>query len=394
MQASARLRPSLLVRSTGQTCAAPGSDPVHVADLAAQLQTFHNNRLGVLIWQLEDPRDVRSLRLLDLNGAAERELGTSVRRVVGKAIIEAFPALLKTPLPERCRTVIESGIPETVGEVHYADSRVPERVFWFDCFPLPGGCVGAAFENITERKRSELTKAAALELLHRITVAINGSTVAATAAQVCLREVCQQIGWPVGRLFLADEHSATRFVPNPIWYFSDAHRFEGFRRATEMFEQDLTNKFVLDYRVRQGTKAGLIRSLGFSVLEGNTLRAILEFSSETAAPLDDALVSAIGDIGVQLGRVFEREGAAKAIQRMQRQDQERLSTTKKLRACTGRYGPSLKASLERLRTAGLTGGSTTARLVANSIELMQRCLAEMREIGSPPVEFGRNDPPR
>jgi hypothetical protein len=161
-----------------------------------------------------------------------------------------------------------------------------------------------------------------------------------------------------------------------------------------MFEQDLTNKFVLDYRMRQGTKAGLIRSLGFSVLEGNTLRAILEFSSETAAPLDDALVSAIGDIGVQLGRVFEREGAAKAIQRMQRQDQERLSTTKKLRACTGRYGPSLKASLERLRTAGLTGGSATARQLASSIELMQHCLAEMREIGSPPVEFGRNDPHR
>jgi len=117
MQASARLRPSLLARSTRQTRAAPGSDSVNVADLAAQLQTFHNNRLGVLIWQLEDPRDVRSLRLLDLNGAAERELGTSVRRAVGKAIIEAFPALLKTPLPERCRTVIESGIPETVGEV-------------------------------------------------------------------------------------------------------------------------------------------------------------------------------------------------------------------------------------------------------------------------------------
>jgi hypothetical protein len=32
--------------------------------------------------------------------------------------------------------------------------------------------------------------------------------------------------------------------------------------------------------------------------------------------------------------------------------------------------------------------------VASSIELMQRCLAEMREIGSPPVEFGRNYPVR
>ena len=394
MHASVKLRPSLVPQPTRGTRVTPEPHPVNVADLTAQLQTFYNIHLGVLVWQLEDPRDVRSLRLLDLNGAAERELGTSVRRAVGKVIAGIFPALLNTQLPDSCRSVIVSGVPETVGEVRYADSRLPERVFWFDCFPLFGNCVGAAFENITERKRSEQTKAGALQLLHRITVAINGSTTAADAAQVCLQEVCQQIGWPVGRLFLTDEHSATRFVPNPIWYFSDAHRFEGFRQATEMFEQDLTNKFVLDYRMRQGTKAGLTRSVGFSVLEGNILRAVLEFSSDTAAPLDETLVSAIGDIGVQLGRVFEREGAARVIQRMHWQDEERLNATKKLRACTGRYGPSLKASLERLRSTKLTGGRTSARQVANSIELMQRCLAEMREIGSPPVEFGRDYPVR
>jgi hypothetical protein len=394
MQASVRLGPSLLSQPRRETRVPRGSHPVNVADLTAQLQRFHDDHLGVLVWQMEDLRDVRSLRLLDLNGAAERELGTSVRRAVGKVITEIFPAFLNTQFPERCRVVIASGVPETVGEVRYANAHLAEKVFWFDCFPLPGNCVGAAFENVTERKRSEQTKSAALHLLHRITVAINGSTVAAHAAQVCLREVCQQIGWPVGRMFLTDEHSATRFVPNPIWYFSDAHRFEGFRQATEMFEQDLTNKFVLDYRMRQGTKAGLTRSVGFSVLEGNILRAVLEFSSETAAPLEETLLSAIGDIGVQLGRVFEREGAARMIQRMQRQDEERLSARKKLRACTGRYGQSLKASLERLRSIELAGGRTSARQVASSIELMQRCLAEMREIGSPPVEFARNCPLR
>jgi hypothetical protein len=141
--------------------------------------------------------------------------------------------------------------------------------------------------------------------------AINGSITAAGAAEVCLREVCQQIGWPVGRLFVTDEHSATKFVPNPIWYFSDAHRFEGFRQATEMFDRGLTNKFVLEHRLQQGKNAGLTRSVGFSVLEGNRLRAVLEFSSETATQLDGTLVSAICDIGVQLGRVFEREGAAR-----------------------------------------------------------------------------------
>jgi hypothetical protein len=355
--------------------------------------TFHNIHLGVLVWRLEDPRDVRSLRLLDLNRAAERELGMSAREAVGKVIAEAFPALMRTDLPDRCRTVVACGKPESIGEVRCADARNQDSVFWFDCFPLSGNCVGIVFENITERKRIEQVKTGALRLLHRITIAINRSTIAADAAQVCLREVCQQIGWPVGRLFLIDEHSATRFVPNPIWYFSDAHRFAGFRQATEMFEQDLTNKFVLDHRMRQGKKAGLTRSVGFSVLEGNTLRAVLEFSSETAVPLDEAVISAIGDIGLQLGRVFEREGAALVIERLHWQDEERRSASKKLRAFTGKYGPSLKASLEQLRSRNHTPGASS-REVASSIKLMQRCLAEMREIGSPPVEFGRGHRPR
>jgi hypothetical protein len=104
-------------------------------------------------------------------------------------------------------------------------------------------------------------------------------------------------------------------------------------------------------------------------------------------PLDEAVISAIGDIGVQLGRVFEREGAALVIQRLHWQDEEHRSAARKLRACTGRYGPSLKASLERLGNRKPTSGRDSARQVASSIKLMQRCLAEMRDIGSPPVEF-------
>jgi hypothetical protein len=86
-------------------------------------------RRGVLVWQLEDLRDVRSLRLLGLNEAAERELGASGREAIGKVIAETFPALLKTDLPDRCRTVIASGQPESVGEVRYSDSRIPAPAY-------------------------------------------------------------------------------------------------------------------------------------------------------------------------------------------------------------------------------------------------------------------------
>jgi len=101
MQSGAGPRPSLLSQPT--IGVAPRAHPVRGVDLSAQMQTFHNIHLGVLVWRLEDPRDVRSLRLLDLNGAAERELGMSARDAVGKVIAEAFPALMRTDLPAAAR---------------------------------------------------------------------------------------------------------------------------------------------------------------------------------------------------------------------------------------------------------------------------------------------------
>jgi hypothetical protein len=196
----------------------------------------------------------------------------------------------------------------------------------------------------------------------------------------------------VGQLYLIDENSKTRCHPEPYWHFSDPCRFQAFRVATEKYEQDMSNKFLLECRVRQGKRAGLTQSLGFAVLEGGELRAVLEFSSEAAVPLEETLMSVISDIGVQLGRVFDRQSAAVVTRRMQRQDEDRRTAMKKLRACTGRYAPSLQASLASLHSAGCGPGRMSVRRMASSIKLMQRCLAEMREIGMPPIEFHRNDP--
>jgi PAS domain len=116
--------------------------PENVIDSAAQLDTFHNIPLGLIVWQLKDTSDVRGLRLVAVNGAAEREFGAPLCDAIGKEIGETFPSLLKTNLPVYCGRVILSGKPETAGEVRYEDTRAPDRIFWFDCFPLPDNCVG------------------------------------------------------------------------------------------------------------------------------------------------------------------------------------------------------------------------------------------------------------
>jgi hypothetical protein len=367
------------------------TSPVGIVDTSTRLRAFESVPIGLVVWCLEDPTDVRSFRLMDFNQAAERELGASIGDRAGKTIGVVAPMLLKNGVAELLRRVALSGKRETIGELSYGDEGIPESIFWVECFPLPANCVGVAIENVTERRKAEQAAARDLQLLHHITVALNASTDPLDAAQFCLAEVCRQINWPVGRLFLVDEECTTKFLPNSVWHFSDEVRFQGFREVTEMYERDLENKFVLEYRVRQGRRAGLTRSVGFSVVEGDWLRAVLEFSSESTTPLDNSSMSLIADIGVQLGRVFERERAARAFaslnERLLRQEQERREANRKLHLCTGKYLPPLRASLATLRARKRGGSGTGARELANSVRLVQRYLAEMSAISSPPVEF-------
>jgi hypothetical protein len=359
----------------------------------ARLRAFESLPIGVLVWRLEDPNDARSLRLVDCNAAAEREWGEFNGERVGKTIGTIAPGLLENGIAERYRQVVLRGKPETIGELRHEEANIPDRTFWIESFPLPARCVGVAIENITQRRRSEAGRTRDLEMLHRVTVGLNGSSSSLEAAQLCLDEVCENTHWPVGRLFLIDEKCATRFQPNSIWHFSDSARFTRFRQATEMYERDLKNKFVLEYRMRQGKKAGLTRSVGFSVLEGNWLRAVLEFSSEIDPDCDPASLNMMADVALQLGRVFERERAAFAFaelsERLRSQDRERLDEKRKLQACDGKYLSPLKNSLTTLRARKRRRSPTSTRALADSVRLVRRCLAEIRQISGTPVEIRR-----
>lgn len=361
-------------------------------DLDTSLRAFRDLPTGVAVWQLRDPKDVRSLRCVGVNPACERELRASMGFAIGKPITECFPKLLDTPLPEMYRSVVLSGKPHTFGELIYRDARIPEGVFWVECFPLPEGCVGVALENITDRKRMAENQSRALEVLHRIIVHLNEAPTVLEAAQYCVDEICTQIGWPVGRFFLSDITSPSRFVANPVWHFCDARRFKAFRKATELYERDLTNKLTLEYRAIQGQKAGLTRSIGFSVVENNFLRGVLEFSSETAVPLDENFLRAISNVGIQLGQVFARERAALEHDRLQRrilsQNAHRDAMKKVLFG-----GHSLLSgavtSLESLKAGRVAPRTSTCTLIETT-RVMRRYLDQLEKITAVPPEMPLN----
>jgi hypothetical protein len=366
-----------------------GACTVREVDLETSLNAFRRLPVGVAVWQLRDPRDVRSLHLIGANPAADRELRTSIGFALGKSISDTFPKLLDTPIPERYRQIVLSGRPETFGEIPYQDARIAESVFWVDCFPLPDRCVGVAFENITERKRMTQAQGHALQLLHRVTILLNEASTVLEAAQFCVDEICTQIGWPVGRFFLCDEMSPSRFLPNPVWYFSNARRFKSFTKATELYECDLTNKLALEYRSLQGQKAGLTKSVGFSVGETGFLHGVMEFSSEGFAPLDEHIFRAISNIGYQLGQFFARERITRECNRVQglalSREAHQHAMSKILFSGSDSLSDVVKVHESRKRTHRAIARSSKELL--ESTRQMRQHLDELKRIIAKPLEF-------
>jgi PAS domain-containing protein len=361
-----------------------GACPVREVRLDTSLRAFLTLPFGVAVWQLRAPGDLRSLRFVGANPAAERELGVSLAFAVGKSIAECFPKLLDTQAPELYRRVALSGQPETLGEFVFRDAHIPEGVFWIDCFPMPDSCVGISMENITERKRVLENQKRALEALNNITAYLNDMPTLFEAAQFCVDEICKQTGWPVGRFFLSDEACASRFSPNCVWHFSDVRRFGAFRKATELFERDLANKLALEYRAMQGQKAGLKRSIGFSVVGGGHLRGVLEFSSETTAPLDENFSRVISNVGLQLGQVFANERALREHDRLQEHIallNTRRDALPEVVSSGSASLPAFVASVESLKQS-CRATALSSRKLAESTRLMQSHLEQMKRLAT------------
>ena len=114
-----------------------------------------NMQVGLYVYHLEDIDDDSSLRMIATNSAASRFTGIAMADVLEKTLDENFPGLRERGIPQKYADVVRSGRPFEMEEITYGDERVVTRSFAVKAFPLPNNCVGIAFENITERKRTE-----------------------------------------------------------------------------------------------------------------------------------------------------------------------------------------------------------------------------------------------
>jgi PAS domain S-box-containing protein len=116
-----------------------------------------NMQLGLLVWQLQEPNNLTSFRLIECNPAARQILGITINQadLIGKCMTELFPSLLETAFPGIYATVIQTGTVRDLGEVCYGDPAVSTGIYATKAFPLPNSCVGLVFEDISDRKQAE-----------------------------------------------------------------------------------------------------------------------------------------------------------------------------------------------------------------------------------------------
>ena len=111
--------------------------------------------LGVVVLHLENPQDVKSFRIIDLNPAAAHITGATLESLRGRTLAE-FPKLLEIPFLGRCLDALHAPGPKDLGEISYGDEFIRQGIYSVQVFPLSGNFMGVAFENVTERKLAEL----------------------------------------------------------------------------------------------------------------------------------------------------------------------------------------------------------------------------------------------
>jgi PAS domain S-box-containing protein len=107
---------------------------------------------GVYLYELEEPEEVSSLRLIATNSAATKFTGIKAEKIVGRKIFDAFPGLKGTKFPLSYFEALKTGRAINFGQVPYGDERISESIYEAKAVPLSEVCVAVIFENITQHK--------------------------------------------------------------------------------------------------------------------------------------------------------------------------------------------------------------------------------------------------
>ena len=191
-------------------------------------------------------------------------------------------------------------------------------------------------------------RTALLELLQAITAAANEATSLETVLQLALDQICAYTGWPMGHVYLAVPDNSGLWMSSTIWHLDIPARFAAFQQATQALHMpklghDIIGRVIAsgqpewhgdvttDPAFRRAASAkenGLNGVFACPILVSREVMGVMEFYAETMPQPHTMLLDIGVQIGIQLGRVVERQQAAAQYQLQQ----EALYQSEKLAA--------------------------------------------------------------
>jgi PAS domain S-box-containing protein len=186
-------------------------------------------------------------------------------------------------------------------------------------------------QNITDRYMARLEsqrQTSFIETLQAVAIAANEADSIEDAMQTAIKQICQQIGWSIGHVYLSLPNQTGVLESSKQWYFIDEERFGSLRHSTQQLIKPNLNHVVGRVMLTKQSEwqrdpemlpqfdsVQLKTACAFPVFLGSEVVAILEFFSTESLEPDRTLLEVMEHVGSQLGRVVERVRARDAMWR-------------------------------------------------------------------------------
>ena len=166
------------------------------------------------------------------------------------------------------------------------------------------------------------------------------------ALERCLKAICRLSGWPLGHIYKRVNEGEEFLLSSGIWFLEKPALFKGFREVTALtkFKEgvglpgriwetgvpvwiDDVSRDENFLRATKGVELDVRCGFGFPVKIKGRLAAVLELFNDEICERDEGLLTLLGSVGEQVGRVLERQEALRE-QKAAREDADRANNAK------------------------------------------------------------------
>jgi len=355
----------------------------------------HNVQIGLSVWEVGDPEDPTSMRLVAFNPAAEKVARQPLADDLGKPLRDIAPYAVGGRLERLIQAVArDRGVHEATVD-RSRDPRDPTRAVAMKAFPLPGGRVGVALDDITA-----VTKARRLQdAEHQILEMIATGADVATLLGAIVQSIEEHSPGTIASVLLLDadgqhlRHGAAPHLPEaytraidgaPIGPTAGSCGTAAFLRRPVYVEDIETDPLWKDYRPL-AREHGLRACWSTPILstDGQVLGTFALYYREPRAPTqeDRDLISRathMAGIGIERRQLEDQLRALSAHAESVRED-ERSGIAREIHDELGQALTALKMDLAWLgrRVSGASETHATGETLLGKIQSMSEMTDEV-----------------